>query len=143
MAKIFKRLKAGAMTYVIIDTPIFSCIQWLYLATIFGRQNINLIQDPNDAIINGKINLLPTCFIDRHKINSDLFISTWALSESSKYSQDIAIKDNFFNAEHFLIAWHDNNSFFPDSERILGPIIRLGAVTEDIEFLPKNHYAFH
>lgn len=143
MAKIFKRLKPTPSTYVIIDTPLFSCIQWLYLATVLGEESVNLLQNPGDTIHAEKINLLPICFVDCHKISADLFISTWALSESSKYSQDYVVNHDWFNSKHILLAYQDGNNQFPVAGRLGKIAADIGAVIEDIEFLPGNHYAFH
>lgn len=137
MAKMFSKFKSA--TYIIIDIPIFSCIQWLYLASI--GKDVNLFQAPKDQIQKGKINILPVCFLKEHELKADLFISTWALSESSKYSQDYVIARKWFDARHILLAYQDNCREFPDAERI-GKIARnVGAVIEDIEFLAGNHYA--
>lgn len=142
MAKTFKRLKPAPSTYIVIDLPLFSSIQWLYLATIFGKENINLLQSPKDAIRIGKINLMPVCFVADHKINADLFISTWALSESSGYSQEYVINHKWFNAKHILLAYQNSCSKFPDAERTGKIAADDGAIIEDIEFLPGNYYAF-
>lgn len=142
MAKIFKRLKHKPSTYIIIDTPLFSCIQWIYLATIFGRENVHLIDNCEDNICAEKINLLPLCFLDCHAISSELFISTWALSESSRYSQDYVVDHEWFNAKHILVAYQDSSKTLPDADRVGKLAKNIGATTEHIEFLPANQYAF-
>jgi len=142
MAKIFERLKSTPSTYTIIDIPLFSCIQWLYLATILGEENVHLLQNAEDTICTQKINLMPICFLGHHKINADLFISTWALSESSKYSQDYVVAHEWFNSKHILLAYQDSNKDLPDADRAGKLAKSIGAVIEDIEFLPGNHYAF-
>lgn len=142
MAKIFKRLKSAPFTYIVIDTPLFSCIQWLYLATIFGEENIHLLQNSEDTIHADKINLVPVCFAGPDKISGDLFISTWALSESSRYSQDYVVAHKWFNSKHILLLYQDSNEKLPDADRVGKLAAGVGAVIEDIEFLPGNHYAF-
>lgn len=142
MAKIFKRLKPIPFTYVIVDIPLFSCIQWMYLSTILGKESINLLQNPEDTIHAGKINLLPICFIDRYKISADLFMSTWGLSESSKYSQDYVVNHNWFNSKHILLAYQDSNSSLPDADNVGKIAMEIGALIINIEFLPDNHYCF-
>lgn len=142
MAKIFRRLQASPSTYVIIDTPLFSTLQWLYLTTILGSAHVNLLRSPQDAIRDGKINLLPLSHLDRHPLRAELFISTWALSESSKYSQDYVRDRQWFGAKHLLIAYQDSSESFPDADRIGKIAAGAGAVVDDIEFLPQNHYAF-
>lgn len=141
MAKIVKRMNTR-ITYTIIDTPLFSCLQWLYLATIFGEKSVNLLISPEDTFHDEKINLLPISLIDCHTINADLFISTWALDESSVYSQDYVVNQNWFNANNILLAYHDSDEKLPDSGRLGELAANAGAIIEDIELLPGNHYAF-
>lgn len=131
LAKIFTRMRSRPLTYIIVDTPLFSCIQWLYLATIFGRDRVRLIDSPNDRIHEGVFNLLPICFIDNYQIRGDLFTSTWALSESSKFSQDYVVDRNWFNSRHLLLAYHGESLPCAGS---------LG--WEDIDFLPGHRYTF-
>lgn len=142
-AKIFIRLN-NDITYTIIDTPLFSCIQWLYLATILGEENINFISEPKQCIQSNKINILPLCFLKNHNLNSDLFIATWSLSESSVYSQDFVVLHNFFDSKHMLMAYQDSSEKLPDANRIGKIAKKMGAVIERIDFLPGsgNYYIF-
>ncbi len=142
LIKILKRLKAKPCTYIIIDTPLMSCLQWLYLGTIFGKKNVNLLLAPKDTIKTNKINLLPLSLLDKYTISADLLISTWALSESSKYAQDYVVKHQWFGAKHLLLAYQDSNQDLPEANRVGKMAQKKGAVIADIEFLPGNHYAF-
>ena len=140
LAKIFMRLGNGDGTYVIIDTPLFSCIQWLYLATTWGEERVHLLGDPEDKIQAGKINLMPVCFVRRHELSADLFISTWALSESSRLAQDYVVGRKWFNARRLLLAYEDAYPDFPDADRV-GQLARAaGATIEEIDFLPGHRY---
>lgn len=141
MAKIFRRLKPNS-TYCIIDTPIFSTLQWLYLSTVLGVENINLLRQPGDAVQSGKVNVVPLCFVDHLQLRADLFLSTWALSESSSVAQDYVISRRWFEADHLLLAYQDTSEAAPTAGR-LGEIAACeGAATIEIEFIPGNHYAF-
>jgi hypothetical protein len=143
MAKVFKRLtKDFSSTYVIIDTPIFSCLQWLYLATIFGKEEVNLIQDATNNIQTGKINLLPLCFLTRNEICADIFISTWGLSESSAFAQDYVTSRNWFGARNLLLAYQASSKEFPAADRVGKIATTQGATIEKIQFLRGNYYAF-
>ncbi|GAI10638.1 unnamed protein product, partial [marine sediment metagenome] len=62
MAKIFKRINPDA-TYIIIDLPVFTFLQYVYLATIMGNR-IRLIEDKSDIVSEGCINLIPLQLID-------------------------------------------------------------------------------
>lgn len=142
MAKILLRMINKKITYIIIDTPTFSCIQWLYLSSIFGIDNVNLIEKLNEKIKPQKINLLPVCFIVQYKLNTDMFISTWALNESSKNSQDFVVENNWFNAKHFLLAYEEGSETYPFSHRLNKFAVNLGLEIEKIKHLPGGSYAF-
>ena len=141
MAKLFRRFN-NKHTYTIIDTPLFSCLQWLYLSTIFGEDSVKILRNSEESIYKGKINLLPVCFSESIDLYADLFIATWSLSESSKYAQDYVKSEKFFNAEHLLIAYQDRNDDLPDADRVGSIAENFGAIIKDIDFLPGNHYAF-
>lgn len=142
LAKIFWRASNRQPTYTIIDTPLLTCLQWLYLATTLGENRVHLIEEPDQPVEEGKINLIPVAFLPHQKLQAELFISTWALSESSVYSQDWVIQKNWFSAKRLLLAYHDNYKELPDSERVAQAAFARGAQLEEIDFLPGNHYAF-
>lgn len=142
MAKIFQRLKSTPKSYHIIDIPLVSCIQWLYLTTIFGDENVNLLSTPEDVILDGKINLIPLCFLDNHKIKADLFISTWALSESSQFSQDYVDSLNWFNSKHFLLVYQVRSEDHPYAERVRKITMKLGEVIEEATPYADSYYIF-
>jgi len=142
LAKLFKRLSSPSCTYVIVDTPLFSVLQWLYLTTVLGRDRVNLIGQPGETIQPGRINLVPLCYIDEQSLDAELFISTWALSESSRYCQDYVETRNWFGARRLLFAYQDNSEAFPHAERLGRVAAAHGAIIDDIECLPANHYAF-
>lgn len=142
MAKIFTRLKGQPTTYILVDTALFCCIQWLYLATVLGEKKVNLIEHPKDRIQRGKVNVLPVGYVQEYKLRADLFISTWALSESSKFAQNLVIGKKWFSAKRLLLGYQKSSSSIPYANRIHEEMIRLGAQTEPIDFLPGNLYAF-
>ena len=141
LAKIIKRFFQNTITYIIIDIPFMSCLQWLYLCTIFGENEINIIQKKQDVLQRGKINLLPLDFLKQFDLKGDLFISTWAITESSEYSQNLVLNLNWFNCEHILLGYYSKVSNFP---MIIIPIIENDSefIIEEIKFLPNNKYAF-
>jgi len=141
MARLFDRLATKPYTYIIIDTPLFSCLQWLYLSSILGEQRVHILNQPQSEIEIGKINLLPLCFLEQVRIRCDLFISTWALSESSEYAQDYVVGQDWFGARHALLAFQSTNNQFKYANR-LGQIAGgYGAKVEEMNFFPSNYYA--
>src|ERR1035437_403862 len=143
MAVLIERLKHGQLlTYVIVDTPLFSSIQWIYLSTVLGKEKINLLDNVDSKIVWGRINLVPLNFVDNLDIRADLFLSTWALSESSLFSIKYVIKKNLYSARHVLIGYQDKSLVLPESEEVKEIADSFGCKTENIPFLPKNHYIF-
>lgn len=142
LAKIYKRFANKPVTYVIIDTPFFSCVQWLYLSVIFGDKNVNFLTDGDGKVKENMINIVPLCFLDNLNFKADLFISTWALSESSKYAQDYVANKNWFGAERIILAYQDSDSNLPDSGHIEELAKKSGCKIGDIQYLKGNHYAF-
>lgn len=144
MAKLFWRLLNNKnLTYIIVDLPIVCCLQWLYLSVIFGKQQVNLLQKSKDELVSGKINIVPVFWASSINIPIDLFISTWALSESSKFSQNLVFEKNWFNARHLLLAYRESDDRLPDSDRAGSIAKKQGAKTIRINYLKGKHfYAF-
>ena len=141
MAKIFRRLRPLPTTYIVIDTPRLSCVQLLYLATILGTENVHLVDGPHQEFAAGSINCLPLCFLNDLDLNTDLFISTWALSESSRYSQEHVSERAWFNAKDLLLAYQGSSKVFPHADQVGKMAEASGAMIDQIEFLPGNYYA--
>ena len=92
MAKILSRL-SGQKTYILVDSPTILTLQWLYLSSVFSPDSVNVITSDNKEIVKGKFNLVPTSCIEiLDHINIDMFISTWALSESAQAAKDFVIE---------------------------------------------------
>ena len=143
MAVIFSRYKKCMPTYIIIDTPLFSCIQWLYLSSVIGKDNVNFISNASDNIKSGVVNLIPLCFVNNYNLLADLFISTWALSESSVISQNFVFDRNWFDAKHLLLAFQKSDNNLPYASRVGNLSLECGANIEEIKFLPGNYYSFY
>ena len=142
MAKLFKRI-APFVTYTIIDSPLFSALQWLYLSTIFGDQNVNLIVGSQSTPKRGVINIVPSSLVHSFAPEGDLFISTWALSECSRAAQEfVGEEKKWFKSTHLLLAYQSRDRQFEYAERV-GEIAKTaGAIIEEISFLPGHYYAF-
>ena len=83
----------------------------------------------------------------RHKLlnykgKADIFISTWALSESSKFSQDYVVEKRWFGAKHLMFAYQKSNRRLPDAQR-LGRLAKMdGATILPVSLIQNNYYAF-
>ncbi len=134
--KLFRRLHGRAPTDVIVDTPLFSSVQWLYLSSIFGREEVELIAGEDTPIADGKINLVPITAIEQLTPTADLFFSTWALDESTAAARRYVTDRQWFAAPHLLLGMHDGE-----------PLIRAacdgGAKCLPVRsFMPHQNYVF-
>jgi hypothetical protein len=112
LCTIWRRLNPE-ITYTIIDTPIMLTIQWVYLSSIFGEDLVHIIKTKQSPVLAGKINLMPVAFIDRNDLQADVFVSTWALSESIALAQETIINLEWYNAKHLILAFQKPSPSFP------------------------------
>jgi hypothetical protein len=141
-AKLWWRIKHGQGTFIIIDSALFTAIQWLYLSATVGSTRVNLLERHGDKIKPGMINLVPLALLDETDIQGDLFVSTWGLSESSDAAQDYVVNKQWFGCPHLLIGHQEALPELPNASRLGDLAKKDGAKSIDIEFIPHNHYAF-
>jgi hypothetical protein len=108
MARIIRRSNKS-ITYILIDLPELCALQYVYLASLEGHEEVNLVL-PGTSVARGKVNIVPVggLFTDRAAIHGDAFISTWALSESSKELQKLVVDRRFFGASGVLLAYRED-----------------------------------
>ncbi len=147
MAKIWKKISPDC-TYIIIDIPIFSYIQSVFLKTIFGIDAVNMFTPKNTKVRSGKINLIPLdrnlikAFVDQ-KVGVDLFLSTWALSESNKTMQDYIKSLSYFDAKYLLLAYQKSSSDFNYAEDITNTGDNYDMVyNKETDYVKDNYYLF-
>jgi GT2 family glycosyltransferase/cytochrome c-type biogenesis protein CcmH/NrfG len=105
LSRIFKTLNDNAMTYTIIDLPEMLSLQYYYLSASLGQDAVAAHISPEEKAVPGKINLFPVYGIENLNIPSDLFISTFALSETPEITQKlICTNKNFYNAPCIYIT---------------------------------------
>jgi hypothetical protein len=141
-AKLFARVKGAACTYIIIDSELFSCLQWLYLSAVLGEGAVHIVCGPEDCVQTGCINLVPLCFVERVDRKADLFVSTWALSESSVAAVDYCLDRQWFGSIHLLLAGQETSERVPCADKVRIIAAQANALVQPISFLPNNWYAF-
>lgn len=141
MARIVQNL-GGCTTYSIVDLLLFSCIQYVFLSTVAGSDRVAL--DDDHTRQDAKILLHPLFSTDTStKLHGNLFLSTWALSESTRAAYDWVTASDWFGANNLLLAynehwkpWHEN-----ELEQSLANN-RWNISKEAIPFLPGSFYLF-
>jgi putative sugar O-methyltransferase len=146
-AKLYKELNGNA-TYTIIDIPIFCYIQAVYLQTVLGKDAVHMVHGNDLEIKKGKINLVP---LDKNTFDTvsknikdvDLFLSTWALSESNGNMQALIKNVNFFDAKYLLLAHQKSVGTFAFAEDIKNlPDSYSKLLEEETEYVKDNYYLF-
>lgn len=134
LAKLIRRRHGGEPTLVLFDTPIFSCLQWLYLASVLGEEVVVLHTAAGQQVEAGKVNVVPIGLVRSLAVEADLFVSTWALNESEPAAQDEVIERRWFGASALLLAMHEGD---PLESLVLDAGARRVAVGE---FMPAQRY---
>ena len=116
LAKLIRRRHGNQPTLVLLDTPVFACLQWLYLASVLGEDAVLLHTEMGQPVRDGRINVVPIGLVGGLVVQADLFISTWALNESQPAAQDAVIARNWFGASGLLLAMHEGD---PLERRVL------------------------
>lgn len=109
MAKMLWRGMGEEGTYIGIDLPVVCVMQWLYLATIFGKDAVNLLGVDSEEVVPGKLNLVSNGDIAKiPDVSSDLFIAFRSLSECTAQAVDCVLERGGFNCGYFLIGTAGN-----------------------------------
>jgi hypothetical protein len=127
-------------TYTIIDTPLLCALQRLYLASVFGADRVRVLGDAGAGVAEGCFNIVPVGLVESVRPRGEIFISTWALSESSAHAQDRAAREWF--GGRLLLSAQGSSAELPDAGRIPVLAERAGAVVVPVAELPGNTYCF-
>ncbi|MBX5469438.1 MAG: FkbM family methyltransferase [Thermoleophilaceae bacterium] len=144
MARLLHRVCGHDLTYVVVDLPLFSVLQWLYLGSVLGEDRVTFLTVTSPEVREGRVSIAPVGLVDAVDLRADLFVSTWALSECERAAQDyVAERRRWFGAERLLLGYQQAGPLFPDAERV-GELARAeGAAIEDLdEVLEGQRYAF-
>jgi hypothetical protein len=98
------------------------------------------------AALDGEIrpscfNILPLGLLEHLRPRGELFISTWALSESSVAAQD-SVASHWFGAPRLLLASQESSAELPDAGRLPGLAKVAGASNVPVAEVPGSVYSF-
>jgi hypothetical protein len=112
MARIVRRINPS-LTYIIADLPELLALQYVYLASLLGPDDLHIIDSDASSIAIGKINLVSSELLITGKVSIQCatFLSTWALTECPEYIQRFVYNSCFLGARNVFIASciDDNN----------------------------------
>lgn len=102
------------LTYVGIDLPLMSTLQWFYLACQFGEENVNLIYSPEGEVEKGKLNLLPNGLLGDVAPIGELFIALNSLNECSPAAWEAVANSGWFGSSYRVLRYHLQIKSFAD-----------------------------
>jgi putative sugar O-methyltransferase len=103
LARVFKSILPDA-TLFLIDIPEFLAIQYLFLHMTLPHVQIIMHSSIPESFDRKAIHLIPSCLVDDLHIKTDLFISTFALSETAIPLQEAVINKRFFDSNVCYIS---------------------------------------
>jgi hypothetical protein len=140
LARIFRSFE-GLSRYSILDLPLFSCIQYVFLSTVLGPEGVRLVCEPGTPEADGIVDLVPINLLPYLHRDGELFVSTWALSESPPAAYNLVRERGWFGAREILLAFHDKWKPWTTEELLGGLRNRFGRVeTVPLPFLPGSQY---
>lgn len=142
MARVLRRLGPPDATLVLIDLPILLALQWAYLSTTAGPDQVHLVDEPGAGIERGRINLVPNGLLAEIDVEPDVFLTTWALGESEPAAQDLCVGRGWLAAPHLVIADQRTRSGGANSDRLLDLAMAHGARLEPVGTVAGSFYAF-
>lgn len=134
LAKLLLRLHGGSPTLVVIDLPVFSAVQWLYLSSVLGEERVVLHDEPGAAVAAGRVNVVPVRLAGTMALDAELFVSTWALNESTRAAQRFVLDREWLGAEALLLGMHRGDPFAEDVLAAGARAVPLG------DWMPGQHY---
>lgn len=141
MARVVENI-GSCRTYSIVDLLLFSCIQYVFLSTVAGEGQVAFAD--GNAGENAKFLLYPLFSADSQmNMRGELFLSTWALSESTRATYEWVIACDWFGASNLLLAYHEHWQPWHGNE-LEESLTNNGwrVAKEAIPFLPGSFYLF-
>jgi len=141
MARIVDNFGA-CKNYSIIDLLLFSCIQSVFLGTVAGSEQVAFDGDYGGE--KTKFLLHPLFSAEGTvSLHGELFISTWALSESTPDTYKWVVNHDWFGASNLLLAYNEQWKPWQGNELENGLVTNGWSIyKEAISFLPGSYYLF-
>lgn len=94
-------------TYVLIDLPEMLALQYVFLRRSSTTYRVIAHTSLPIGIEENCVNLVPVHLIEAVPLTGDLFISTFALSETPNCVQEVIVRRRFFNCKSIYIVGQD------------------------------------
>lgn len=107
-----------------------------------------LVSAAGTSLRSGAINVVPVHLVESLDVRCDLFISTWALDESSLASQQLVASSKWFGATNLLLATartppsKGSDHLGTNDQYLMEPAAAVGGEEHEISFMPWSRYTF-
>ncbi len=138
LARLIKQIIPQS-TLILFDLPETLAIQALFLRYTLKNVRIFVHNKIPNLFKEGAIHLLPVFFVEDLNVDTNLFISTFALSESTEFLQKVMLNKRFYNADYCYIVGQVNGwgpSKFVNHCTIISG---MRDIFEDISCIPFHH----
>ncbi|MBW3668491.1 MAG: hypothetical protein KY443_04685 [Actinobacteria bacterium] len=85
---------------------LFCVVQWLYLTSTLGEDAVVLHAVPGRPVDDGRVNTVPVGLVRDLEGEGDLFVSMWALNESTEAAQRHVAERRWFGSPGLLLGMH-------------------------------------
>lgn len=97
LARVAKQIIPNS-TYFIIDLPELIALQYIYLKTSLPHTTILAHTTLPDQFEPNAFHLIPTYLLSEFNVNADVFVSTFAITETTLAAQNAVLEKKFFDA---------------------------------------------
>ncbi len=104
LCRVFVELLPRSPTYVIVDLPEMLAMQYLFLRSSSARCEVVPHASAPVGIVPGAVNLVPVSLAAELTAVPDLFVSTFALSETPLQLQERVARSRFFDSAALYIV---------------------------------------
>ena len=143
LCRTFKEINPDA-TYIIFDLPEMLAMQYLYLSSMVDSPVIfhTKLPRPEDLTASA-IHLVPSVFMNEMtNFKTDVFVSTFALSETSEEVQQFVIDQAFFNAKCVYIVGQIDGWKGIGMDWIVDHSLLLDAIHSSFKLVITNPYHY-
>ncbi len=139
MARLVRK-RSPRVTYVIVDLAPILAMQYVYLSALESEDALHVLTERSPTVAAGKINLVPASLAlsGALQFRPNLFLSTWAATESPSDVQDAIATADFFGARHILLAYAKDAS-----NRLAAPALARGCSLLPISILARERMLNH
>jgi len=112
LCRVFLELLPRATTYIIIDLPEMLALQYVFLKASSPRHPVVTNIGAPLRVEAGAVNLVPVHLADSLAARPDLFVSTFALSETPWRLQESVARRGFFGSKSVYLVGQETDTQF-------------------------------